>query len=789
MIHLSVAKLFFIIFSFCCTNTFLSADSTQTIPISSISCSNIGNTRYLELNSSKKSLLAVFYLQEKWYIIWDTKESISDISLPPKGEWPTGLLSLEKVSDIQTSRPCLIFSFKTPFEMMPMVTKTEKGWSIHIVSEYFLQNNPNPNQISFDLQNVGQFRIVNAGNASFITLNMPTKEELSIILTEHPDTGLDSAQYAYVDIHESVQGGCLYLKSDQLFVEKQNQDAAYYPIKDPLLCSQEELKTIQTTPSISFIQSGDFTGTFRNFLAVKAVEEQKQRPLHLSRQAWVEIALGEGDEAMQTILLLGRDFSDFSESLAYQIILGISQCLSQKYKQSLKTLAPLPNTPEINLWKNISKSQIDERAIFDENIVSILKKYPTNLREYILIKIVPFLFDSRQIRVLKNILQEIVPQTESLQAIMSFHKAMYIFTFEDREQGYKLLLPIANKTTPYSVPPELESEARLETYFHDHGNDPIDKIITDLDILRTQARGYDIEVKICLKLIEQLEKKKNYIKIIEILQDLSARFKKFDVTIGFHQLLSKYLKQFFITNSSDTSPTKVISLFVRYKSTIIHYPIYDEIAEHVASLYEKLNLLDKSISLFAELAAKTKDSDKKTKYQLKIAQLYIQNFKPQQAINLLADIHDEYKKQASIIFAKAYCLQNDYHSAIHWLQQYPTKESLREIANIYIEQEDYPHVVNSLKDYLAILKQEDESDREQALVELAATYNIQKKPDQLKELFHANKEFMKGRKSEKIFAMFCHPHAEHLQTIEEVYEYIHDGDILKEILESHRVHK
>ncbi|MCE2716179.1 MAG: tetratricopeptide repeat protein [Pseudomonadota bacterium] len=789
MIHSSVAKLFFILFSICYAQSLLATDSISPI---SISCATINNSGYLQLNSTENTQLAIFSLRDRWYIVWDTKKPDIKINIPPIEELPAGFISLKQATDIQASRPCTILSFEVPAEMMPMVTKTEKGWAIHMVSEYLLKDNPNPNQISFDHQNAGQFRIINVGNASFITLTMPTKEDLSILLTDHPDTGLDTAQYGYADVYESVQGACLYLKSDQLSVEKQGQDAAYYPIKDPLLHSQEELKSVDTSPNITFMRPGTLTNAFRNSLAEKAIYDKKQRHLHLLRQAWVELALAEGDEAMQTILLLGRERPAFTKSLSYQLVLGMAQCVSQKYIQSLETLSPLPNTPEINLWRNISKSQLDKPALFDENNVTILKNYPVNLREYILIKLIPYLFESRQIKLLQRILQDIAPQTESTQALMAFYKAMYTFTLEDREQGYKLLLPIAKNETPYPMPFEYVTEARLETFFHDHGSDSVDSIITELDILRTQARGHDIEVKICLKLIEQLEKKQNYPAIIELLQDLLTRFKKFDVALGFHQLLNSYLEKFFITNASDVSPTKVIGLFTQYKQIIVHYSIYETIAVHVASLYEKLDLLDKAIQLLSEIATKTTNINKRAEYQLKIAQLYIQRSKPEEAVHILINTHskfeEKYKHQAYTILAKAYHLKNDPHTAIHWLRHHPSKENLKEIIEIYNEQEDYQHLITSLKDYLAILGKDDHDEREEALVQLAATYHLQKKPEPLKELYAANKEFMQGRKSEKTFAMFCRPHAEHLQTIDEVYDYINDGEIVKEILTDSRIH-
>ncbi len=799
MIHFLVAKLFFIFFSICYTNAYATAETsaiatTQTTT-PSIACENVGNTKYLQLNKPS-SKLTIFSLHEKWYLVWDLNEPITDIALPTQEEWPAGFASIEKAINIKTSKPCIVLSFKIPSEMMPMVIRTEKGWAINVVSQYLLKENPNPNQISFDYQNTECFRILNVGNASFMELDMPTGEKLNIILTDHPDTGLDPSESDYVNVYESAQGACLYVKSDQLFVEQQTDDIAYYPTKDPVLSTQGQLEDSRHyAPNLTFIKPGDFTSVFRDFLAEKAIQNKKNRPLHLLKQAWIELALGEGEEAKQTVLLLSKENPNFTGSLAYQTILGFAQFLSQDYKESIKTLTPLPNTPEINLWRDLSKSQLDEKVFFNENTISILKNYPSNLRDYILVRLIPYLFESRQIKLLKIIFQEITPKTESTQAIMAFYHAMCIFTLEDKDQGYRLLLPIAKNETPYPMPNELQAEARLETYFHDHGEDSVDAIISELDILRTQARGYDIEVKICLKLIEQLEKKKNYPKIIELIQDLLYRFKKFDVSLGFSQLLRTYLEKFFVIDNESASIVKTIGLFVRYKTIIEHYSIYETIAERIAYQYERLDLLDKAAELLTELSHKTSTKEKKIEYQLKLGNIYVQDSKPEEAIRLLSDIYSkiEGKQQEEVakILSKAHCLKKEFHVGVQWLQRHPTQENKRTIANIYIANEDYANTANSLNDYLSTLtdKEEDNDARELGLVQLAATYHIQNNYEQLRTLYDTNKDFMQGRKSEKIFTTLCRKRAEDLKTSQEVQDYVNDADVLREIFEGARVHE
>jgi hypothetical protein len=786
MVHFLVAKLFFIFFTICCINIH------AEFPSASIVCAEMGSSRYLKLNYSSDSGLAIFSLHGKWYIVWDLGGPVSDFSLPKQEEWPAGFISIEKAQNIKSSKPCVILSLNLSVEMIPVVIKTEKGWAINAVSEHLIKNDPNPNQVSFDNQGHGYFRIFHAGRASSVMLSMPTGEELNVTPTYHPDAGLAALESGYVDVYESAQGVCLYLKTDQICVERQGKDAVYYPTSEPMLGAKGYLDRRDISPDLTFIRLGDFTSELRFLLATKAIDDKKNRSLYLLKQAWVELALCEGEEAKQTVLLLEKEVPEFTHSLFYQLILGFSQFLSQDYPKSLKTLELLPNTLEVNLWRGLSKIQLGERVLFGEDAVFILQNYPPNLRDYILVKLVPYLFESQQVKLLNLILQTIVPQAEVAKATMAFYYAMYIFAFKDKDEGYKLLEPIAKNETHYIVPNEFQTEARLETYLYNYSDASVDDVIKELDVLRTQSRGDDTEIKICLKLIEQLEKKKDYEKIVEVVQDLVQRFKKFDVSLGLTLLLKSYVEKFFTHENANISPVKIIGLFRKYKTIIEHHPNYEKIAERVVHQYERLDLLDQAADLLTEISKKTLDHEKKIEWHLKIGSIHVKNYKPEQAIELLSEtysaIAEKHQKQAAEILARAHYMKKDHLGTINWLKHHPTKENKRIIADVYISMEDYLGAIGSLKDYLSSLKEKEDNDQKDlGLVQLAAAYYVQKEFLSLKALHDAHKDFMKGRKSDKAFSMLCRPRAEDLKTSNDVRAYINDADVIREIFEKAKV--
>ena len=784
MVHSLVAKLFFIIFSVGFINIFAET------PRISLSCGEIGRAKYLELNSPTETGLVVFNFQGKYYLVWDCGSEIPNFTIPRKDDWPPGFISIEKAQNIKTSKACLILCLTISTEMMPMVIKTEKGWAINAISEYLMNDNPNPNQVSFDHQKLGYMRIFNASGASSIVLNMPTGEELKVLATMYPDTGLDPERYEYVDIYDSVQGVCMYFKSDQIFMDKQRKDLALFPAQDPMMYSEKHTVIAKDpSPDITFMTRDDFTALFRDLLSKKTIDERNNRSLHLLEEAWVDLALCEGDEANQTVKLLRKEFPDFCQSLYYKIILGLSECLSEEYSESLKILNSLPSTPEINLWRNLCKIQLGQRVSFGKSVLSILRNYSINLRDYILVRLIPHLYESQQLILFNDIYdeKEIIPKRGLAKAVLDFYHAMYIFNNKDKKQGYILLEQIANNKVDYVVPMEFQTEASMEVYLYKNSDAPVDDIIKELDILRTQSKGNDIEVKICLRLIHQLEKKKNYKKIITIIEDLMRRFDKFDTILGLNQKLNFYIDKFFDQENTSVSPVKVISIFEKHLSLISKHNNYKKILERVIRECERLDLLTKATSLLTELCEKTTDEKRKVELQLKIARLYNQDIKPDNTIKFLSLLHltmpEQSQQEAAQIISKAYLLKKNYQEAVKWLIPYPTKENKREIADIYISQENQLKIIDSLKDYLLSLKdREDDPMREIALVQLAAAYRLKKEFSILKNFYDSHKEFMQDRKSFKTFAMLCRPKAENLKTALEVREYIDDADAIKETL-------
>ena len=109
-------------------------------------------------------------------MVWDIGASVPDLVLPKPVEYPAGFLSIEQIKNVKSSRPCIIFSLGISTEMIPMIMKTEKGWVINAISVHLIKNAPNPNQVAFDHQDLGRFRILNTGNASSVKLDMPTGE-------------------------------------------------------------------------------------------------------------------------------------------------------------------------------------------------------------------------------------------------------------------------------------------------------------------------------------------------------------------------------------------------------------------------------------------------------------------------------------------------------------------------------------------------------------------------------------------------------------------------------------
>lgn len=790
MVRFLVTKFFFI--PWVCLFVFCTQTAALTPTQQRISSEQIGTIKYMLLSSQEPTGLAMFFLHGKWYLVWDHPDS--EINVPQNVDWPVGISDVEKITTIKSSRPCTILMVNVVSEMIPIITKNDKGWSIHLVSKYLLKEDPNPNQISIDRQKFGHFRILNAGNANFLVIEMPTGEKLNILPTIYPDTGLYPEQSEYLNVYESNQGACLYFKSDKIFIDKQGRDISLFPSNDPLIFSELYTEVIkETPPNQNFVKRGEFTYGLRSFLTQKSVDDPKKKALHLMRRAWVELALVHGDEAKQTAKLIAAEYPDLAKSFTHRMISGFAAFLADDhdyYPESIKILEALPKTPEVRFLIGLCRTQLSEREKFTNIIIPILKNYPNDLRDYILVKLVPHLFDSQQIAILKTINETFSPISGVAKATLDFYHAMYVFTHEYRDDGYKLLEKIAKNQTEYVVPVEFEAEARMETYLYKNADAKLEEIIKELDIIRTQCRGNDVEVKICLKLAHYLEKQKNYVRIIEIFDDLLKRYKKFDISLGFNYMLRDYVDKFFNAENGAVSPVRSIALFRKYKELIESHKNHKKILEWVAGEFERIDLLDQATELLREVLEITSDEKHRIELKIRIGRLYVQNYKPKEATDLLEELYpqadNDKKKDIAQLISKALLLKKEPEKAIKWLERYPSKENRRIIISVCIESKDYDNAIFYLKEYLEYLKpKEDDELKEAALEQLAAAYYVKKETIPLKVLCDTHKEFMTKRKSEKRFNMLCRPGAADLKSSKEVREYItDDAETIKEILKN-----
>ncbi len=786
MIHFLIAKLFFIILHYCYV------DAWAQIPPPSISCADLGNSRFLQLNYSGKSGLAIFCLKNKWYAVWDLNGEAPEIVLPNQAEWPPGIVKMAKVVNVKSSRPCVIICFEASNEMAPVVRHNDKGWTINMVPLHLINPDHPPSQLIFE-QRHGRLRIFSSSDGTSLTLNLPTGEELSVIPTSHTDNGLDASDADYIVVYQSVQGACLYLKSDLLNLEPHEKDLVYAPNSEPIMYSEIYLDNRgRAPPDQTFLQSGDFNTGICAAMAELAENDQAQRPLLLMKQAWLNLALCQGEEARQLTLQLIKEIPEIAKSKVYLTIVGFMQFLTQDYADSLKTLTLLPSVPEVDFWRSLCRSQLGERTCFNKSIATILHHYPPDLSDHILVKLIPHLYESRQLDALKAITMKIKPKSELAKAVVEFYHAMHVFNFEKREAGFKLLKKIAQNKTEYVTPIEFQTEAQLETYLYKHHAAPTDEIIKELDVLRTQSRGNDIEAKVCMKLIEQLDKKHDYAKIIELLQNLIQRFNKFDIALGLHQQLKEYVQKFFTSEDSQTAPVRIIGLFHKYKLMLKSHPEYEKFAENVATQLERLDLLEQSAELLTELSYQTLDPKKRLALQLKTGGLYVQNLQPDLAIKILKEIYPNISEHdqelAAKFLANAHLIKKDFEAAVESLKIHPSKENKRAIVDVYIQKVDYPQVIEHLKDYLLTLKErEDDALREVGLVQLAAAYRLQKDFKNLKSLHAAHLNFMKDRKSLNTFQMICRPKAEDLQNAQEVRDYINDAAEIDKIFKTTQV--
>lgn len=785
------AKLFFVLFFSLEISARIQANIEKHPP--SIETKNINSERYLCLNYNSTSALCVFFFQNKWYLVWDCGKEKPHITLPNTKDLPPSMLSLEYADNVKDSNNCIILKFDIYTDMVPVVKRTTNGWSIYALPEYASREAAGSNQLIFDQQKQGIFRILSAKQVVPITLEFNDGCELYVLPTLQTDGGLDERQSDYVYLLETIQGACMIKLSDQLIMESQGNDLIFSSAITAPMDSELSIKAlIDDKPNETFLRKGSLEPSLmRDELREKSTshsDDIKKYSILKLKQAWLEIVIGEGLNALHTLELLESTNSAINKHYHFLLLKGFALCLAGKYEESAKILKSLPNTVETKFWTTLALSQLNQKVLFDENLIDILRNYPPNLTNILITIIIPYLFETEQIDLFKKVVDTIAPKYGVAKAITNFYIAKQMFNREDQTLGYKKLAKIAKAGNKHDLPVEFQTEAAFITYMFKNSTKPPAEIIKELEVLQTQSRGSAIEITIALEIIAQYEKIKNYIQVINILQDLAKRFEHKEERYGFSHKLDNYVLKFFKANNPEISQVKYVSLFHKYYNNLAKNPEFETIALSAANKLEQLNLIQKAANLVLSLYKSTTDTNKKYEYLLKACDLYLQNNNPDEVIALLhgnyPDADPKFKPDIAALLSKAYFKKKDYNTAINFLEEFPSKANKRAIADLYIQTSDYEKIASSLKDYLITLKdREDDKDREKAILQLSAAYRILSKFSDLKKLKSDVGEFMNETKSAKIFAAFCRPPAEEIQTLQEVHQYIiDDGNTIHDII-------
>lgn len=789
MVRSVFAKFFFVIaFSFCLHST---PEVIKEKLLPAIEAKNIADKRYLCFQHKSASTMCVFFFQHKWYLVWDCSEELPTQPLPTNRDLPPSMLNVEYATEVKTSHNCVVLKFDVFTDMVPIVTHTKNGWAIYAMPDYLSNDIPIPNQLIFDQQKQGNFRILSAQRTIPVTLTFPDGDELYVLPTPQADAGLDMHESDCLSILETIQGACMIKRSDQMVMETQGNDLSFTPTKDPPMHSEMYIRRLgDEQPKETFLRKGSIEPALMRDIVKEHSAHQKQLSdytLLKLRQSWLEITIGEGANALNTLSLLFTKNSAIANHRYFLFLKGCALCLSGQYLESVKVFKTLPKNVETKLWLNIALSQLNEKVWFDDNLIAILRAYPTNLSNQLITIVIPYLFETEQVNLFKKVMSEIPPQSGSAKAIGEFYLAKQNFMREDTDFGYQELLKIAKEGYKQALPIEFQVEARFITYMFKNGSNPPQELIKELSTMRTQARGSDIEIKIAMKLIEELEKVKNFVEVINILQDLEKRFTDKERHFGFTQKLEDYVFKFFTEDNSEISQLKYVSLFNKYRKQLASHPEFEVIALKTAEKLEQLNLIDQAADLILDINRHNPDNPKKFKYLLKAAELYWKDSQYDKVINILQDLYpqadEKEKPELGFMLANAYSGKKEYQTAITYLSEFSSKTHKRAVADIYIQQEDYQKIIESLKDYISLLTdRDDDSMREKAILQLAATYRILSDRNELKKLYTEASEFMKDRDSYKAFAAFCRPHATELQTAQEVKDYIADGQALNELI-------
>jgi tetratricopeptide (TPR) repeat protein len=713
----------------------------------------------LYFSSSAQAALAVFKKGTYWWFVFDKK---IDFFIPGTDLFSALVSKIEKINATSFDPELTVIQLELKPNITFSVDKDKNGWfiSFSFFDNTVLSIPPAVNQRPLSLNKATWSSAVVGAIESPKEIYLTHEGKRFYVLPSmRLDDGLRIAhQTPYFELGYSVQGFACQILSDRLFLEKQKNQLVL-KAADVFSFSTQAINPPTNYQEFLFFNSGSTKDwvSYRKDLERRVREStQANVPEMQMERVWVEVALGQGQEAKAILGNLKQQYPGVELNPFFKAIEGMAFFLCQNYAQALETWAFLNETTEIQLWKAVSRALLTYAVETNSLIIcakNILDFYPPVLRNIlteIVLKVAASIGETSVVETFTS--SNYALEDKRLKSIFDFYKANILEIKGSMSAAMAVYKNLLESEQNNNVPLDLKAEAKFKIILDQFSTNAlkIDDVIKKLDKLRSEWKEGQFEFRITKKLIELLEEKQSYPEMLEYVRFLKKSFPERSIIENLNNRMQSFFIAYFKQDLSNKSPLKAITVYENFLDLVPNGSSGNELMNIIVNQFLAVDLLDQAAHILAKWAAQKPDSPEKNDIILRVAEIHLLNKNPETTLTVLGEIsrnasdNRNFQEKKMLIEAEALAAIGKMNEALFLLKDSMFPSHLKLAGKICMQAQQWNEAAHKLSVLVGILDDRKDTElKKNSLLSLAISYYLGKQTDQLQILRQMYGEFMK----------------------------------------------
>ncbi len=513
------------------------------------------------------------------------------------------------------------------------------------------------------------------------------------------------------------------------------------------------------------------------------ISSSDERKLPALRLALLQLYMAEGlhMEALGLLDLINRTNPDFYADYQLAALSGVANFMLGRMADAERLFADatIADEDEAKLWQralgiatgdyvgNNSGNIIGKAAGLKRNFAYFeynkryINSYPPAVRR----KLAMLAIDNAMARKKDGLAQDILQQlytdklAEPLKNYTAYVQGRILAEAGDLKEAEKLLQPLADDVTDNFT--RARAIFTLATNRYKAGEIDRQQLIATLEPVQLLWRGDDFELNLLNLLGELYVNNDQPLEGLRAWRDIITYFPSSDIALEVAGRMAKTFVAFFNDGLADSmTPLAALSLYYEFRDLTPIGVAGDKMVQQLADRLAGVDLLDKAAKLLEYQVTYRLDKAERSKVGAKLAQIYLLNRQPEQALQVLeltgyGANADGLNRKRNHLAAISYGKIGEWQRAVNLLRDDYSREAKFIKSDIYWDIKDWYNLAINLEDILgnrAMATDALNSEETQALLRLCVAYSFMGEAKQLAYLRDYFTPLVERKEDAQVFA-------------------------------------